>query len=358
MPASGNTLPGSLGYSLSRYGVGCVAVSTHSPCSLYHLCTCHRLLPQFFHRQSDVDAFAFPKSYSFLPSFHGCNHRTRSLVYRSRPRAPCSSSSLPPDAVEISSSDRQALPALRATTAGPGWQGRTCNSTRQRLLADAGQAHQTRCRVTPSYAWREYHQGRHYGGATGRAGHHSRLDGICGRRDGRRHNGLPTLQLRRDQYACGAAGAASRGRLSRGRRRAFGAADHHCTPEPRRCQPTVTLVCPCGAWPLTRQRRRAYANALHARSIYAAQHVHCVRTPACALHSHAVPCRAQALPTPVRAVLPARMLWLADDPFGRQVFGAVTMSVLLNGTIFWLWARQRRRLGMQKPLWKGAKWEL
>jgi len=71
-----------------------------------------------------------------------------------------------------------------------------------------------------------------------------------------------------------------------------------------------------------------------------------------------VPCRAQALPTPVRAVLPARMLWLADDPFGRQVFGAVTMSVLLNGTIFWLWARQRRRLGMQKPLWKGAKWEL
>ena len=52
------------------------------------------------------------------------------------------------------------------------------------------------------------------------------------------------------------------------------------------------------------------------------------------------------------------MLWLADDPFGRQVFGAVTMSALLNGAIFWLWARQRRRLGIQKPLWEGAKWEL
>jgi len=65
-----------------------------------------------------------------------------------------------------------------------------------------------------------------------------------------------------------------------------------------------------------------------------------------------------ALPTPVRAVLPERMLWFADDPFGRQVFGAVTMSALLNGAIFWLWARQRRRLGIQKPLWEGAKWEL
>ena len=83
-----------------------------------------------------------------------------------------------------------------------------------------------------------------------------------------------------------------------------------------------------------------------------------MHTPACALHSHAVPCRAQALPTPVRAVLPERMLWFADDPFGRQVFGAVTMSALLNGAIFWLWARQRRRLGIQKPLWEGAKWEL
>ena len=55
--------------------------------------------------------------------------------------------------------------------------------------------------------------------------------------------------------------------------------------------------------------------------------------------------------------MPGRMRWLADDPFGRQVFGAVTMSALLNGAIFYLWARQRRRLGMQKPLWKGAKWE-
>ena len=67
-------------------------VSTHSPCSLYHLCTCHRLLPQFFHRQSGVDAFAFPE---FLPSFLPCK-RTRSQLYASRPRAPCSSSSLPP----------------------------------------------------------------------------------------------------------------------------------------------------------------------------------------------------------------------------------------------------------------------
>ena len=68
--------------------------------------------------------------------------------------------------------------------------------------------------------------------------------------------------------------------------------------------------------------------------------------------------RTQALPAPVRAVLPERMLWFADDPFGRQVFGAATVSVLLNGALFWLWARQRRKMGWQKPLWKGAKWEL
>ena len=34
------------------------------------------------------------------------------------------------------------------------------------------------------------------------------------------------------------------------------------------------------------------------------------------------------------------------------------MSVLLNGAIFWLWARQRRRLGLARPLWKGAEWKL
>ena len=101
-------------------------------------------------------------------------------------------------------------------------------------------------------------------------------------------------------------------------------------------------------------KRTAYMLHVHCAHT---QHVHCVHTPACALRSHAVSCRPQALPTPVRAVLPGRMRWLADDPFGRQVFGAVTMSALLNGAIFYLWARQRRRLGMQKPLWKGAKWE-
>ena len=86
----------------------------------------------------------------------------------------------------------------------------------------------------------------------------------------------------------------------------------------------------------------------------------CVRTLACAHHgTHARRrVRTQALPAPVRAVLPEQLLWFADDPFGRQVFGAATVSVLLNGALFWLWARQRRKMGWQKPLWKGAKWEL
>jgi hypothetical protein len=40
------------------------------------------------------------------------------------------------------------------------------------------------------------------------------------------------------------------------------------------------------------------------------------------------------------------------------VFGAGVVGVALNGALFALWARQRRRLGMAQPLWRGSEWKL
>jgi len=66
----------------------------------------------------------------------------------------------------------------------------------------------------------------------------------------------------------------------------------------------------------------------------------------------------QELPAPVRAALPQRLLWLADDPWGRQVVAAGATGAVLNGILFWLWARQRRKLGIAQPLYKGSEWKL
>ena len=38
--------------------------------------------------------------------------------------------------------------------------------------------------------------------------------------------------------------------------------------------------------------------------------------------------------------------------------GLAALLVALNGALFALWARQRRRLGMAQPLWRGSEWKL
>ena len=153
--------------------------------------------------------------------------------------------------------DAAALPPLRRTT-----QATTHRQARARghLLAHGRAKGGSACGA-PS--------GGRRGAAAGHR-HHRHRFGRTGRcRDGRLHAGVPLLHLWRGQQA----------RRTAGRRPGNIAADHGPGAPPG--SPPCSL----------------------ARLL---------------IHLWRLPSSSQALPSPVRAMLPERMLWLADDPWGRQ----------------------------------------